>query len=283
MTETPGGEPAGGERNRNDIQMDLDTQRAHGARIYDYILGGKDYYPIDKQAGDAALEVWPALRTHMQAGRSFMHRAVRYLAAEKGIRQFLDIGTGIPTRPNLHEVAQQVDPGARIVYVDNDPIVLVHAEALMVSAGEGRTDFVLADMRDPEAILSSPEVERTLNLNEPVGLTLVSVVHFILDDDEAYRVVKRLVGAMPAGSYVAITVATDDFNPVVLAGVSREYESRGEPLVFRTRAQAERFVDGLELEEPGLVQMHKWRPEPGTIDHVNDEDIAMYGAIGRKP
>ncbi|WP_314172980.1 SAM-dependent methyltransferase [Streptomyces winkii] len=263
--------------------MDLDTQRAHGARIYDYILGGKDYYPIDKQAGDAALEVWPALRTHMQAGRSFMHRAVRYLAAEKGIRQFLDIGTGIPTRPNLHEVAQQVDPGARIVYVDNDPIVLVHAEALMVSAGEGRTDFVLADMRDPEAILSSPEVERTLNLNEPVGLTLVSVVHFILDDDEAYRVVKRLVGAMPAGSYVAITVATDDFNPVVLAGVSREYESRGEPLVFRTRAQAERFVDGLELEEPGLVQMHKWRPEPGTIDHVNDEDIAMYGAIGRKP
>jgi hypothetical protein len=281
MSETGWAAPNG--RAKADVPIDLDTKHAHGARIYDYILGGKDYYLIDKEAGDAALAAWPALRTHMRAGRSFMHRSARYLAAEKGVRQFLDIGTGIPTRPNLHNVVQEVDPRTRVVYVDNDPIVLVHASALMASAPEGRTDFVLADMCEPDRILDSPEVRENLDLGEPIGLTLISVVHFILDDDEAYRVVKCLVDAMPSGSYVAITVATDDFNPVVLAEVGREYAARGEPLRWRTKAESERFFDGLDLEEPGLVQMHKWRPEPGSIDQIKDEDIAMYGGIGRKP
>lgn len=169
------------------------------------------------------------------------------------------------------------------MYVDNDPLVVRHASALMAGSAEGRTGFVQADMREPDTILDSREVRETLDLERPVGLMLISVVHFILEDDEAYRVVKCLVDAMPSGSHLAMTVATDDFNPVVLAGVSREYEARGEPLRFRSRDGAERFFDGLELEEPGLVQMHKWRPEPGSSGQVEDEDIAMYGAVGRKP
>ncbi|GAB2613408.1 SAM-dependent methyltransferase [Streptomyces capparidis] len=262
---------------------DLRTDRAHGARIYDYILGGKDHYAIDREAGDASLAVWPALRVHMRANRDFMHRAARYLAAEKGIRQFLDIGTGIPTSPNLHEVVQEVAPESRVVYVDNDPIVLVHARTLMASGPEGKTAYIDADMREPEKILSAPELRETLDLSRPVGLTLIAMVHFILDDDDAYRVVRRVVDAMPSGSYVAMTIATDDFNPEVLARVGQEYASRGEPLRWRTKPQSERFFDGLELEEPGVVQMHKWRPEPGTLEGVNDEDIAMYAGIARKP
>lgn len=281
MSETADGNTFGG-RGVGSGPIDLQTRQAHGARIYDYILGGKDYYAIDKEAGDASLAVWPALQTHMLEARSFMHRAARYLAEEKGVHQFLDIGTGIPTSPNLHEIVQQVEPASRIVYVDSDPIVLVHASALMSGAAEGRTDFVQADMRDPERILDSQEVRQTLDLSRPVALTVISVVHFILDDEEAYRVVQRLVDAIPSGSYVAITVATDDFNPSVLARVSEQYEAHGEPLVFRSRAQAERFFDGLEMEEPGMVQLHKWHPEPGA-EQIRDEDIAMYGGIGRKP
>jgi hypothetical protein len=264
------------------MPIDLRTDQAHGARIYDYILGGKDNYAIDREAGDASLSVWPALSVHMQAGRSFMHRASRYLAQEKGIRQFLDVGTGIPTPPNLHDIVQEVAPESRVVYVDNDPIVLVHARALMDSSPEGRTEYVQADMREPDRILQSEEVREVLDLSRPVGLTLISMVHFILDDDEAYRVVRKVVDAMPSGSWVAITVATDDFNREVLAGVSEQYAAHGEPLRWRTKEQAERFFDGLEIEEPGLVQMHKWRPD-GPIAHIKDEDIAMYGAVARKP
>lgn len=261
----------------------LRTDQAHGARIYDYILGGKDNYAIDREAGEAALAVWPALRVHMRANREFMHRAARYLAAEKGIRQFLDIGTGIPTSPNLHEVVQPIAPESRVVYVDNDPIVLVHARALMSSSPEGVTAYIDADMREPEHILDAPELRETLDLTRPVGLTLIAMVHFILDDEKAYDVVRRVVDAMPPGSYVALTVATDDFNREVLARVGEEYAARGEPLRFRTKAQAERFFEGLELEDPGVVQMHKWHPDPSALGpSLRDEDIAMYGGIGRK-
>jgi S-adenosyl methyltransferase len=262
---------------------DLRTDQAHGARIYDYILGGKDHYRIDREAGDASLEVWPALRVHMQANREFMHRAARYLAVEKGIRQFLDIGTGIPTSPNLHEVVQDVAPESRVVYVDNDPIVLLHARALMEGTPEGRTDYIDADMRQPDKILNAPALLRTLDLSEPIGLTLIAMVHFILDDDEAYEVVRRVVDRMPSGSYVALSIATDDFAPEVLARVGQEYAARGEPIRFRNKAQAERFFDGLELEEPGVVQIHKWHPTRIDIGTIRDEDIAMYGGIARKP
>jgi hypothetical protein len=261
----------------------LATHQAHGARVYDYILGGKTHYAVDRQVGDASLRVWPALGVHMREGRAFMQRSARYLAAEKGMRQFLDIGTGIPTQPNLHEIAQAVAPDTRVVYVDNDPIVLAHARALMEGAPEGKTSYLEADMRDPERILDSREVLETLDLSRPVALTVISVVHFILDDAEAYRVVRSLVDVLPSGSWVALTVATDDFAPEVLGEVAKQYADHGEPLRWRTRAEAERFFDGLEIEEPGVVQMHKWRRDPGEIVHISDADIAMYGAVARKP
>ncbi|RBM07425.1 methyltransferase [Streptomyces sp. PT12] len=261
----------------------LRTHQAHGARVYDYILGGKDNYDVDREVGDASLRAWPALSTHMREGRTFMHRSARYLAAEKGMRQFLDIGTGIPTSPNLHEVVQEIAPETRVVYCDNDPIVLAHARALMKGTREGKTSYLDADMRDPEKIINSRELLDTLDLTQPIALTLISVVHFILDEEEALRVVRRLVDVLPSGSWVALTVATDDFAPEVLAKVAKNYADHGEPLKWRTKAEAERFFDGLELEEPGVVQMHKWRRDPAEIAHIADSDIAMYGAVARKP
>lgn len=278
-----GGVPDGTPGDELVSSVNLDTERAHGARIYDYILGGKDNYAADRAAGDATLQVWPALRIHMQANRSFMHRVARYLAAEKGIRQFLDIGTGIPTSPNFHEVVQGVAPQSRVVYVDNDPIVLVHARALMTSTPEGKTAYIQADMREPEKIISAPELLDTLDLGKPVGLSLIAMVHFIEDDVEAYRVVRRIVDVLPSGSYFAAAIATDDFAPEVLAKVQEIYYASGETLKFRTLAQAERFFEGLELEEPGVVQIHKWHPDPADVGGINDADIAMYGGIARKP
>ncbi|XVQ14084.1 SAM-dependent methyltransferase [Spirillospora sp. CA-255316] len=285
MSETdggaPGGTPTGGGASAEGL--DLHTDKAHGARIYDYILGGKDHYAPDRAAGEATLQVWPSLRIHMQANRSFMHRVARYLAAEKGIRQFLDIGTGIPTAPNFHDVVQAVAPESRVVYVDNDPIVLAHARALLTSSPEGKTAYIQADMREPESIISAPELLDTLDLSRPIGLSLIAMVHFIEDDDEAYRVVKRIVDVLPSGSYFAAAIATDDFAPEVLGRVQEVYHSHGETLRWRTLAQAEKFFDGLELEEPGVVQIHKWHPDPVDVGRVDDTDIAMYGGIARKP
>ena len=264
-------------------KVDLRTDRAHGARIYDYILGGKDNYAVDRAAAEETLKIWPALGVHMRANRAFMHRAGRYLATECGIDQFLDIGTGIPTPPNLHEVVQEVTPGARVVYTDNDPIVLAHARALMTSADGGRTAYVESDMREPEALLAAPELAETLDLDRPIGLMLIAIVHFIEDDEEALSVVRRIVDALPAGSYVAATVATDDFAPEMLRRVTDIYHDHGEFMRFRDRAGAELFFEGLELVEPGLVQMHKWRPEDDGHRSVPEADIAMYGGIARKP
>ncbi|GAB2669557.1 SAM-dependent methyltransferase [Saccharopolyspora gloriosae] len=264
-------------------EVDLRTDRAHGARIYDYILGGKDNYAVDRAAAEATLQIWPALGVHMRANRTFMHRAARFLAQECGVRQFLDIGTGIPTPPNLHEIVQEVAPETRVVYTDNDPIVLAHARALMTSAERGRTAYIQSDMREPEALLAAPELHETLDQDRPIGLMLIAIVHFIEDDDEALAVVRRIIDAMPSGSYVAATVATDDFAPEMLAKVTDTYHEHGESMRFRDKAAAERFFDGLELVDPGLVQMHKWRPDDDEHLSVPDADIAMYGGIARKP
>ncbi|MDA3626952.1 SAM-dependent methyltransferase [Saccharopolyspora sp. WRP15-2] len=261
--------------------VDLQTGRAHGARIYDYILGGKDNYAVDRAAAEATLQIWPALPVHMRANREFMHRAGRYLATECGIDQFLDVGTGIPTSPNLHEVVQEVRPESRVVYTDNDPIVLVHARALMSSTEQGRTAYVDADLRAPDTILDSPEFRETLDPNRPIGLMLIAIAHFIEDDEEALTATRRIVDVLPSGSYLAATIATDDFAPETLAGVRRTYREHGETLRFRTKAQAARFFEGLDLVDPGLVQMHKWRPD--TTPQANDADIAMYAAVARKP
>jgi hypothetical protein len=263
--------------------VDLQTGRAHGARIYDFILGGKDNYAADRAAAEESLRVWPALPVHMRVNREFMHRAGRFLATECGIDQFLDIGTGIPTSPNLHEVVQQVRPEARVVYTDNDPIVLAHARALMPSTARGRTAFVDADLRDPDSILSSREFQELLDLDRPIGLMLIAVVHFIEDDDEALDVVRRIVDVLPSGSYVAATIATDEFAPELLEGVRQAYREHGEVLRFRSHAQASRFFDGLELLDPGVVQMHKWRQDNPLTLQIPDADIAMYAGIARKP
>ncbi len=260
----------------------IDTENAHSARIYDYILGGKDYYPADKEAGEAMTREWPALPVHMRANRDFMNRAVRWLAEDAGVRQFLDIGTGIPTSPNLHEIAQAVAPGSRVVYVDNDPIVLTLSQGLLASAPEGRTAYVEADFRDPAAILGAPELRETLDLSRPVALTVIAIVHFMLDEDDAVGVVRRLLEPLPSGSYLAMSIGTAEFAPAEVGRVAREYAARGMPMRLRTLAEAHEFFDGLDLVEPGVVQVHKWHPDGGA-QGVRDEDIAMYGAVARKP
>lgn len=261
----------------------IDTQSAHSARIYDYIIGGKDYYPADKEAGDAMSREWPALPVHMRANRDFMNRVVRHLAEEKGIRQFLDIGTGIPTSPNLHEIAQSVAPESRVVYVDNDPIVLTLSQGLLSSTPEGRTAYVEADMLKPAAILDAPEMRETLDLSRPVALTVIAIVHFVLDKDDAYGIVNRLLEPLPSGSYLAMSIGTADFAPEEVGRVGREYAARNMPMRLRTQAEAERFFDGLDLVEPGVVQVHKWHPDGSGTEVIRDEDIAMYGAVARKP
>ncbi|MFT2018751.1 SAM-dependent methyltransferase [Streptomyces sp. 796.1] len=260
----------------------INTQEAHSARVYDYILGGKTNYVVDQEAGDIMTQEWPALPVHMRENRFFMHRAAQYLAREEGIRQFLDIGTGIPTEPNLHEVVQETAPDARVVYVDNDPIVLTHAQALLVSKPQGRTAYIDADMRDPAAILAAPEVADTLDLSKPVGLMIIGIVHFLVDEDDAIGIVRRLLDPLPSGSFLAMTIGTADFAPAEVGKVASEYERRGMPMRLRTRPEAEAFFAGLDLVEPGITQVHHWKPDASTDPNIDDRDIAMYGAVARK-
>jgi hypothetical protein len=195
-----------------------------------------------------------------------------------------ELGTGIPTKPNLHEVAQEIAPDVRVVYTDNDPIVLAHARALMHGSPEGRTAYIDANMRDPQGILNAPELRETLDLDQPIGLMIIAMTHFIEDDEEAFRVVQEVVDILPSGSYFASTIATDEFNPGPLAKVREQYYAHGETLRWRTREQALRFFDGLELVDPGLVQMHLWRPNEMDIGRLPaKEDIAMYGGVARVP
>ncbi|MFI6930933.1 SAM-dependent methyltransferase [Streptomyces sp. NPDC050287] len=265
------------------MERDIDTTSAHSARIYDYIIGGKDHCPADREAGDAMCREWPALPVHMRANRDFMHRAVRHLAAEAGIRQFLDIGTGIPTSPNIHEIAQAVAPESRVVYVDNDPLVLALSQELLNSSPQGRTAYIEADMRDPAGILDAPELRATLDPTRPVALTVIAIVHFMMDEDDAVGIVRRLLDPLPSGSYLAMSIGTAEFAPDEVGRVAREYAARGMPMRLRTFTEAEEFFTGLELVEPGIVQVHKWHPDGTGTEVVRDEDIAMYGAVARKP
>ncbi|ELS57459.1 SAM-dependent methyltransferase [Streptomyces viridochromogenes] len=261
----------------------IDTGHAHSARIYDYIIGGRNHFPADRAAGDAMVREWPALPVHMRANRDFMNRAVRYLAEEAGVRQFLDIGTGIPTSPNIHEIAQSVTPGARVVYVDNDPLVLALSRGLLSGTPEGRTAYLQADMRDPAAVLDAPAFRETLDPGEPVALTVIAIVHFLLDEDDAVGIVRRLLEPLPGGSWLAMSIGTAEFAPNEVGRVAREYAARGMPMRLRGLAEAEEFFTGLDLVEPGIVQVHKWRPDGAGTEVTRDEDIAMYGAVARKP
>ena len=259
----------------------IDTSRPHSARMYDYYLGGKDHFAVDRETALKAMESWPAVRTAVRENREFLGRAVRYLVAEAGIRQFLDIGTGLPSANNVHEVAQAVAPESRIVYVDNDPIVLTHARALLASVPQGRTAYVDADLREPEAILANPAVRETLDLNQPVALMLVAILHFLVDADDPARIVATLLDALPKGSYLVASHVTPEHDPVGVYGLVRVYRAGGIPAQARTAAEfADLAFAGLELIDPGLVLVSEWRRPDGPAP--SPEQVNWYGGIGRK-
>ncbi len=256
----------------------LDTGVVHPARRYNYWLGGKDNFAADRESGDAIVATFPTIRLSVRENRRFLRRAVGYLAREAGIRQFLDVGTGLPTADNTHEVAQGIRPDARIVYVDNDPIVLVHARALLTSAPEGMTAYIDADVREPEKILGAPELTGSLDLTEPVGLVMLAVLHFVRDHERPYEVVRTLVDALPPGSYLVMSHATYDL--VEPATVERLERISAGQWRSRTRDEVARFFEGLELVEPGVVPIGDWRPEPGT-PRPDPAEIVTYGAVAR--
>ncbi|OHV30246.1 methyltransferase [Parafrankia soli] len=262
--------------------VDLKTDQPHSARIYDYYLGGKDNFPADREAAEQALTVVPNGRVAARQNRAFMHRATRYLAAEVGIRQFLDIGTGIPTSPNLHETAQAIAADTRVVYADNDPIVLTHARALLTGTAEGRLAYLDADLAEPERILNSSELRDTLDLTRPVALSLISVVHFLPDSADPYSLVRRYLDELPSGSYLALTHLTADFAPDEIGRMAAVYGQRGVVVNPRSRAAVERFFDGLEPVEPGVQAVSRWRPQD-VDDEVTDAKVNMYGGLARKP
>jgi trans-aconitate methyltransferase len=255
-----------------------ESDRPHSARIWNYWVGGKDHYAADREAGDAVAEIVPGIVEAARATRAFLVRAVTHFVTEAGIRQFLDIGTGLPTEDNTHEVAQRLAPESRIVYVDNDPLVLVHALALLTSTPEGATDYVDADVRRPDAILQA--AAGTLDLDEPVGLMLLGVLNHVLDDGEARMVVRGLMDALPPGSHLAISHPTADVHGEAMhESIRRVMERGGTPLVARSRRQLEGFFEGLELLEPGVVACSRWRPdEPG--EHP---EVAEFCGVARKP
>nr|WP_177239949.1 SAM-dependent methyltransferase [Streptomyces monashensis] len=261
------------------LRSRINTSQPHTARIWNYWLGGKDNYEVDRAAGDQIRQLHPGIGEYARADRLFLGRAVRHLVAETGIRQFLDIGTGLPSADNTHEVAQRIAPEARIVYVDNDPLVLAHARALLTSTPEGRTDYLDEDLRNVDAILE--HAARTLDFGEPVALMLLGVVIFIGDDEDPYGLVRQLTDRLPAGSHLVLShTVTSPSMPDVDEAV-RFWNENGTPkLTQRTPGDVARFFDGLELLEPGVVSCSRWRPEHGH--GAEPEEVAMFGGVARK-
>jgi O-methyltransferase involved in polyketide biosynthesis len=257
----------------------IDTTVPHSARIWNYWLGGKDNYPADRQAGEQTIAVLPEIVDIARASRQFLVRVVRYLAADAGIRQFLDIGTGLPTVNNTHQVAQEVAPGSRVVYVDNDPLVLAHARALLTSSPEGATDYIDADARDVEDILKGAAA--TLDFTRPVAITMLGILPFIGDDNEAKAIVTQLLAATPPGSYLAVTHSTSEVSGErVIEAVRQWNQVATTPYHLRSPEQIAAFFEGLELIEPGVVPCPRWRPDPQDIGNVRDMD--EFCALGRK-
>ncbi|MFI2645246.1 SAM-dependent methyltransferase [Streptomyces sp. NPDC018610] len=259
-------------------QQKIDTSVPHSARIWNYWLGGKDNYPVDEEAGDAYTAVFPGIVTIARSSRAFLRRNITYLVAEAGIRQFLDVGTGLPTADNTHEVAQRIAPESRIVYVDNDPMVLTHARVLLYSAPEGATAYVDADVLEPDRILEA--AARTLDLTRPVGLILSNILGHIPDYDQARSVVTRLMGALPSGSHLSVNDGSRGIDPVFERAQDAYNDSGAAPYVLRTVDQITSFFDGLELLEPGVVSVPLWRPE-GASSGL--EPIGEHGGLARKP
>jgi S-adenosyl methyltransferase len=261
---------------------DLRTDIAHAARIYDYVLGGKDNFEVDRAAAESMLAASPLLRTSMLANRRFMTRVVRHLA-DLGLRQFLDIGTGLPTGPNLHEVVQGVAPDAKIVYVDNDPLVLVHARALLtpVPGSTGPLCYLDADLRDPDAIFAAPEVADTFDLSRPVALTLIAVLQLIGDDTEVRKIIDNIMGRLAPGSALAISAVAGESDPVGVGNVVNAANTRGVPVHARTRDQIRALFGDLEPSEPGVVPVHQWHPDDREAG-IDTRQIGMYGGVAFK-
>ncbi|HEV2935269.1 MAG TPA: SAM-dependent methyltransferase [Streptosporangiaceae bacterium] len=258
---------------------DFDTSVAHVARVYDYWLGGKDNFAADRAAGDQAIQAFPNIPLSARANRAYLARVVRFLAGEAGIRQFLDIGTGIPTANHTHQVAQSVAPESRVVYVDNDPVVLLHARALLASHPAGATDYVDADLRDPQKILD--DAKRLLDFGRPVAVMLMAILQHIDDEHDPYAIVATLMDAVPPGSYLALSHPASDIDAEAMAKMANVLnQMMAEKVTFRNRDAVAGFFDGLELVEPGLVQASKWRP---TSEMEAASPAALWGGVARKP
>ncbi|MBQ0925768.1 SAM-dependent methyltransferase [Saccharopolyspora endophytica] len=257
------------------VEIDISTPQS--ARIWNYWLGGKDHYAVDREAGDAVIAHIPDIPEGARAERAFLVRAVRRLVETEGLRQFLDVGTGLPTANNTHEVAQRLAPESRIVYVDNDPTVLAHARALLTSTPEGTTDYLDADMRRPGEIIEA--AKRTLDFSKPIGLMMLGVVNHLMDDEEAYRVVRELVDALPEGSFLVLTHSSAEVHGEPMLRAMRETTERGgTPIRARTAAEIEGLFAGTELLEPGVVSCSQWRPD---AEGETPKPVYLFGGVGR--
>ena len=262
-----------------EFPLGFDISVAHPARVYDYWLGGKDHFEPDRIAAEEVIAVRPTIIRDIRANREFLGRAVRFLAGEAGVRQFLDIGTGIPSANNTHEVAQSVAPDSRIVYVDNDPIVLAHARALLTSTPQGACAYLDADLKDTGKILQ--EAAQTLDFSQPVAVLFVGVLHLVSKEDGPHRIMGEMLDATVPGSFLALTQPAKDINADQVAEGARRYNERVKvPQTRRTYAETLSFFDGMEVIPPGLVQCHRWRPAPGAVGL--DENVSAYGGIARK-
>ncbi|WP_380284095.1 SAM-dependent methyltransferase [Kitasatospora purpeofusca] len=263
----------------DDVEVNLDIHLAHSARMYDYYLGGTTNFPADREAAGRALAVFPYARTAARANRAFMRRSTKLLA-EAGIRQFLDIGTGIPTSPNLHEVAQSAAPDAKIVYADNDPIVLLHAQALLRGTEQGVTAYVQADVRAPGELLDA--ARGILDFTRPIALSMNALLHFVPSD--AHRITEGLKAQLPSGSALVISHVTPDFAPEETARLIQVYTAAGTPVAACTRDEVTRFFTGWDLMEPGVVATPRWYPElAGDTEHITDAEASCYGAVAIRP
>jgi hypothetical protein len=260
---------------------EIDTSKPHPARMYNAFLGGRDNYPVDREAVRQILRRWPEVRLIARANRAFLQRAVRFLVGEAGIRQFIDIGTGIPSAGNVHEIAGQVALDARVVYVDNDAIVHVHANALLT--GSGTTTVVLADLRDPHAILGNPQLRAHIDFAQPVGLLLIAIMHFITGAENPAGIMGTLRDALPDGSYLALSHATGDFHPPGTADeAAAAYQNAAAPLLLRAHSEVTTYFEGFDLLEPGLVRAPLWRPDGRAPRPKDIAKVGIYAGVGRK-
>lgn len=263
--------------------VELGQDRAHSARMYDYYLGGKTNYAVDREAAREVIRAFPSIETVARVNRAYMHRAMRFLAGQ-GVRQFIDVGTGIPTAPNVHQVVQEVAPECRVVYVDNDPIVLVYADSLLSGTPQGQTAYVDGDATKPEEVLAAVKAEDIIDFDRPIALSLHALLHFVADEQDPYALVDTFVDALPAGSFLSLSHCTGDFAPAPWQAITDTYARQGTSVRVRSRTEVARFFDRLVLEEPGVTVGHRWRPEAASGPSlVRDAQVSLYAGVARKP